>query len=130
MVPHELVQGEVVLDLDLCNLGVIDADLGILQHQALAHVHGWRLTAVSSVLHTRCSMMIFATEQDVHTHWMLRQHSTQGAEVLPAQPCCFGWLMASNYHTQATYREANCVRKKNSVAHGMADPSSTGISSN
>ena len=45
-VPLEGSKGEVLLHLLVCDLGVIDAELGTLLHEALAHVNGRRLARV------------------------------------------------------------------------------------
>lgn len=53
MVPHELAQGQVVVDLSLCHLGVVDVDLRVIGSEPLAHIDGRSLTGVAGVLHAQ-----------------------------------------------------------------------------
>jgi hypothetical protein len=50
VIPIELVHRQVPLDLVLCHLGVVDADLGLVTEKALAHVNGRGLPGVTGVL--------------------------------------------------------------------------------
>ncbi len=63
VVPHELAQRQIVVNLGLRHLGIIYVDLGIVRQQSLAHINCRRFPGVTRVLH----MQIFIYTCQIRT---------------------------------------------------------------